>query len=106
MAPVTVKLSRLYDAHDKAFDSVKLREPTFADSHIDGLGHPQEWQPTPNGPILATYRKVIGEYINRLAIDPTAECLTGISAVDAMRLERAVLDFFIDPKTSDSASTG
>jgi hypothetical protein len=106
MANVTVKLSRLYDAHDKAFDKVVLREPTYTDSHIDGLGVPQEWMPTANGMVLYTDRQAVASYIQRLAIEPTAECLTNISVVDAMRLEQAVIGFFIDTPKSAPASTG
>jgi hypothetical protein len=99
MAETIVKLSKQYQAHDKVFDSVCLREPTYTDSHVDGLGVPSEWQPGPNGPVLYIYRTVIAEYITRLAVEPTADCLSRLSVVDAMRLEKAVRDFFIEPET-------
>jgi hypothetical protein len=97
---VTVKLSRQYHAHDKVFDSVTLREPTYTDSHVDGLGLPSEWQRGPSGPVLYVFHTVVASYIERLAVEPTSECLTQIAVIDAVRLERAVLDFFTEPETS------
>ncbi len=105
MSDVPVKLSRQYTAHDKVFDSVRLREPTYTDSHIDALGPPAEWHSGPNGPVLYIYRSVVADYITRLAVEPTAECLTKLGVVDAMRLERAVLDFFIEPETPTTSGT-
>jgi hypothetical protein len=102
---VTVKLSRQYRAHDKVFDSVTLREPTYSDSHIDGLGVPAEWQRGPSGPVLYVFHTVVASYIERLAIEPTSECLTQIAVVDAMRLEKAVRDFFIEPEPSTTSET-
>lgn len=110
MANVEIKLTKSYEnAFDSStFDTVVLREPTYKDTHGDALGPPSEWQPGPGGPVLYVYRSVIAAYIDRLAVSPQAECLGKLSAVDAMRLEKAVRDFFIDLEvrnTSDTAPT-
>ena len=100
MADVTVKLTKSYENgfDGTRFDTVVMREPTYRDSHVDGLGLPAEWQPGPNGPALYIYRTVVAAYVDRLAIEPKAECLMKLSVVDAMRLEKAVRDFFIEPE--------
>jgi hypothetical protein len=76
-----------------------------------GLGVPQELQPTMGGgAMVVTNYDVIGQYMNRLAINPTAECLTELSAIDAGRLAKAVIGFFheaTEPKNmGDGSSSG
>lgn len=106
---IEVKLSKSYTAHAEVFSAVTMREPTFRDIYVDGLGLPQELQPTPSGgAMVVTNYEVIGLYINRLAVKPTAECLTELSAIDAGRLSKAVIGFFreaIEPKSTDDGSS-
>ncbi|MFD1328295.1 hypothetical protein [Mycoplana ramosa] len=107
MANVTVKLSRSYQAHEGAFDSVTLREPTYKDIFMDGLGEPQQWQPGPHGSaVLITLPDVVDGYVQKLAVKPTAEELTGLGARDAVALQKAVLDFFREPPEPAKTPTG
>lgn len=106
MPDTTVKLSRSYTAHGKVFDQVVLREPTYRETHMEGLGKPKEWQATANGPMLVTYPMVVDEYLKRIATEPTYEHLSGLSAIDAGRLEKAVCDFFIEPTPVETMPTG
>lgn len=107
MAQKTVKLSQQYIVHQQVFDSVTLREPTLADIYIDGLGEPTEWQQSAAGVLVLLIRhEVIGEYIQRLAVNPTAECLTGLNPIDALRVGKAVRDFFTEAATPENAPTG
>lgn len=110
MQNVTVKLSRSYEnphAGGTRFDSVVLREPTYSDVYASGLGRPFEFHPTPGGVMIVETRyQAIGEYIDRLAVEPPAECLSQLSAVDAMRLQRAITDFFREPETSTESPDG
>lgn len=89
-----VKLSQTYTAHDKVFDTITLREPTFSELFIDGLGRPFDFQPTPSGVARITYPEVVDRYAQTLITEPGYECITAISAVDALRLEAAIVDFF------------
>jgi hypothetical protein len=111
---VTVKLGRRYTAHDQSFDSVTLREPTFSDIYVDGLGEPEEAQPLPGGGyMVVTNYPVIAQYVERLAIAPTFECLTQLSPTDSRRVKKAITGFFReeaeketpDGSSSDTAST-
>jgi hypothetical protein len=108
---VSVKLGASYTAHGKTFNTVTLREPTFGDIYVDGLGEPEEVQPTAGGGIMiVTNYLAIGQYLERLAIEPTAECLTTLSASDSRKLKRAITGFFHDQdlpsKTADGSSSG
>lgn len=107
MSDVTVPLSRTYLVHDKTFDRVTLREPTFQDIYIDGLGEPTEWQRSQAGVMVRLVRHdVIGEYVSRLATEPTVDYLVKLNPVDSIRLAEAVRDFFIVPDTPENAPTG
>ncbi|MCF3642918.1 hypothetical protein LXM94_23410 [Rhizobium sp. TRM95111] len=114
MAKVTVALSKSYEAHGKIFNSVVLREPTYADIFLSGLGRPQELQSGGNGKVmLLTYPETVDGYVQRLASEPPAECLLDLNAVDSMRVEKAICDFFLvptspatSPPTSSSGSDG
>ncbi len=109
-----VKLSRTYTAHGKTFDTVELREPTYNDVFVKGLGMPFEWQVSPAGtPMRVSYPLVVDAYISRLAKSPSAECLTDLVAIDALKLEAALIGFFMDlatssptPATSSSSEPG
>lgn len=97
----TITLSRKYTVHGKTFDTVELREPTYNDVFVQGLGMPFEWQVSPAGtPMRVSYPLVVDAYINRLAKNPTAECLAELVAVDALKLEAALVGFFLELATS------
>jgi hypothetical protein len=104
MAETTVvDLSESYTAHGKSFKTVTLRRPVYREIYQDGLGRPQELQPGPNGkPMVLTYAGTVDAYLQKLIIEPGYECIGELSAIDAMKLEVAVCDFFRDrtaPKT-------
>lgn len=96
MENLIVPLSKPYTAGEKTFSSVSLREPTFQEIYMDGLGKPQDWQPTPNGPMMVTYPAVINEYLQRLVVEPGYESITRLSAVDSLKLGTAICGFFLD----------
>lgn len=107
MGDVIVKLSRRYQAHGDPFDSVTLREPTYKDIFMDGLGEPQQWQRGPNNiPVLITLPDVVDGYVQKLAINPTADELTMLGTRDALALQKAVLDFFREPPSPVTSQTG
>ncbi|MDB5582833.1 MAG: hypothetical protein JWR80_8009 [Bradyrhizobium sp.] len=107
MTQVIVKLSRSYTVHNETFDSVSFREPTYKDIYMDGLGMPEELQPTGNGgAMVVTYYSVIAEYVTRLAVKPTAECLHELSATDAKKIERTISGFFRDTPAPTTSPTG
>jgi len=94
----TVELSQKYQGHDGFFDRVVLREPTYKEIFVDGLGRPQEWQMgAPGKAMLLTFPDVVDAYVQRLAVEPEAEMLLGLGAVDCLRLEKAVCGFFQEP---------
>lgn len=95
MAKVIIPLSRSYQGHGGAFSSVELREPTYKDIYVDGLGEPQQWQPMKDGtPVLLTLPDIIDQYVQRLAVNPTAESLTELGTQDSLAVAGAVIDFF------------
>jgi len=110
MPETIVKLTQSYDEpHNPGikFDAVTLREPRYNDVFRDGLGAPVEYQPNGSGGVMViTHFNVIDQYIDRLAIKPTSEALAYISAVDSMRLAKAVTDFFSEPVASNKTPTG
>lgn len=98
MSRSTIKLSRRYEAHGKSFDEIVFREPTYAEIFIEGLGRPQEWQSDGNGKfLLLTFPDVIDRYVQRLAVEPSSDCLSELSAHDCMRIEKAICGFFLEP---------
>ena len=99
MAPVTVKLSKSYAVHDIVFDAVELREPTYKDIYMSGLGLPFDWQVGQGGNMVRiVYPDMVDAYIRRLARSPSAENLAELSAIDAARLVAALFDFFIEAR--------
>lgn len=106
MVDKVVTLSRTYPAGGKSFNSVTLREPTYNEIFMSGIGEPQEWQPVPGGHALLTYPERIDAYMHRLVIDPGYEHLSGLGTIDAIRLKDAVCGFFIaDPTRSNSQTS-
>jgi len=111
MTQTVVTLSKSYTAHDKTFDKITLREPTYREIYMDGIGRPQEWQPSSDGkPVLVTYFSVVDEYLQQIVVEPGYECIGALNAIDAMKMERAVCGFFQDTTelktTSTSSSSG
>lgn len=98
-----VQLSRSYTAHKQVFDTVELREPTYRDIYMSGLGMPFEWQRAAAGnSIRIEYPEIIDAYVTRLAIAPTAENLGGLSAIDSRKVVDALFDFFMEPPKMSS----
>ncbi len=107
MGNVIVKLSRRYQGHEGHFDNVTLREPTYKDIFMDALGEPQQWQPGPTGTaVLITLPDVVDAYVQKLAVNPTADELTMLGARDALALQKAVLDFFREQPAPVTSPTG
>ncbi|OLP56824.1 hypothetical protein BJF92_12190 [Rhizobium rhizosphaerae] len=107
MAAKEVILSRRYEVPGVApFDRVTLREPTYADRYMSGLGLPQEWQPNGRGGgMVVTYPEVVDAYLQRLIVSPGYEHISGISATDGGRLEAALAGFFLEPTGSTASPT-
>ncbi|CUX23167.1 conserved hypothetical protein [Agrobacterium deltaense Zutra 3/1] len=103
-----VPLSRRYEFPGvEPFDHIKLRVPTFRDTHVAGLGAPQEIQMGPNGlNMLMTYPEVVDGYAQRLVVSPSYDAACSIEAIDAMALQRAICGFFISTKESEKPPTG
>lgn len=102
-----VPLSKTYKVNDKSFDHILLREPTFKETHMAGLGVPQEMQPGPRGStMLVTYPEVVDAYAQRLIVEPGYEYVAEISALDAMTLQRAICGFFLHSPQSETRQTG
>ena len=96
MSEEQIPLSRSYPLPDgQPFDSITLREPTYAEMFMSGLGKPEEWQPTGRGTAArVVYPEVIDAYLKRIVVSPGYEYIHQISARDAVKLERAVCGFF------------
>ena len=103
---VVVSLSRSYDAHGKTFDSVTLREPTYRETHMEGLGRPYDWQSSGDSAMRVVFPVVVDSYLQRIVKAPGYECIGLISAIDANRLEKAVCDFFREPTPLSTQPTG
>lgn len=100
-----VELTREYSAHGITFNKIALREPTYSEVHMQGIGRPFEYQPSKQGVVAVTYPTVVDEYVQKLIVEPGYECITGICAADALRLERAVCNFFTEQTTSSKPPT-
>ncbi|MGO7576598.1 phage tail assembly protein [Rhizobium ruizarguesonis] len=98
MSETIVKLSKSYTAHEKSFDAVTLREPTYSEIYRDGLGRPSDWQPTQHGPMLVKYPEVVDAYLQRICLSPGYESIGALNAIDSLKLEEAVTDFFRERK--------
>jgi hypothetical protein len=101
-----VKLSKPYTAADgRIFDTITLREPTYKDVFMDGLGQPREWQPVPGGSALLTYPERVDAYAQRLIVAPGYEFISGLGALDSLRLEEAICSFFTEQKAPETSET-
>ncbi|MBX5082165.1 phage tail assembly protein [Rhizobium lentis] len=105
MADTIIKLSKSYTAHDKSFDAVTLREPTYSEIFRDGLGRPSDWQPSQHGPMLVKYPEVVDAYLQRICVSPGYECIGALSAIDSLKLEEAVTSFFLERKEPPKSPT-
>lgn len=107
MATVTVRLSRSYAGRESSFDSVTLREPTYAEIVMEGRGFPRELQPAEGGKsaVVITYYDVIDSYLQILC--PIYEDLSRLAAADSRKLVEAVCGFFLDqvPQTGMPSAT-
>jgi hypothetical protein len=96
MAEIKVPLSKDYQSHDKAFNEIVLREPTYTEICMEGLGRPQEWQRMADGSaMLITYPAVVDGYLKKIVVSPGYENITALSAKDTIKLQEAVCSFFI-----------
>ncbi|WP_176083119.1 hypothetical protein [Martelella sp. HB161492] len=106
MGEITVPLSKSYPAGDKTFAKVVLREPTYADIYMSGLGEPVEWQPAKGGGVVQlVYWETIDQYLQRLIVEPGYEHIAKLSAQDSKKLKRGVIGFFSDVPTSTGSET-
>lgn len=103
----TVKLSQSYTVGSTTFDAAEFREPKLADYRA--LGPIAERQ----GSVVVSYRDATWGYVDRLVISPAAGALSELSLRDALVIEGAVNDFFIEankasrePENSSSGSDG
>lgn len=104
MAGKTVKLSQSYTAHGKSFDTVVLREPKMKD--LLALGEPWEAVSSADGNrVPVEHLDRVEAYINRLAVEPTADHLTELGLADALAVKAALGDFFIEASKPSPSST-
>lgn len=104
--PKTIKLSRRYDAHGKVFDAVTLRDPKYRD-FID-VGAPTEAQPLPGGDgmMIVKHFDRIDTYVGRLLQEPLSTAdIVDLDLADALALEDAILDFFVQARRSRTTQT-
>lgn len=102
----TVTLSRSYTADDKKFSTVELREPTYADVFMSGIGVPRDIQPVAGGGMaFLSYPERFDQYLQRLIVSPGYEYISGVAAIDALKLEEAVYDFFREPADASKSVT-
>lgn len=97
--PKTVKLSRRYEAHGKIFDAATLRDPKYRD-FID-IGDPVEQQPLPSGDgaMVVKHFDRIDAYVGRLLMEPLSTAdIVDLDLVDALAMEGAILDFFVEAR--------
>ena len=104
--PKTIKLSRRYEAHGKVFDAVGLRDPKYRD-FID-IGDPIEQQPLPtgSGSMIVKHFDRIDAYVGRLLQEPMSTAdIVDLDLADALAMEEAVLDFFVEARRSRAKPT-
>lgn len=90
-----IKLSRSYEAGEKTFDTIVLREPTYHDLFMTGHGRPFDFQPTKHGtPVRMEYPHVIDSYVKILIVSPSYEDIGQIGAIDGIRVKDTICNFF------------
>ena len=91
-----IKFSRRYETPLGVFETATIKEPKYSDVFIDQLGAPFEFQMSAIGlPVRVIHPEVIDRYLQRLVVSPEYGALADIAAVDAMKLQEAVLGFFL-----------
>jgi hypothetical protein len=96
MSTTSVKLTKAYTsgAEPVTFDQVDLREPTYNEIFVVGIGEPRELQPVPGGAAFLVYPERVDQYLQRICVSPGYEYLHVLNAVDSLRLQNAVCGFF------------
>lgn len=106
MNTTTIKLSRRYEAPGaEPFDTITLREPTYNDLFMSGLGKPFDFQMAKGQPVRVLYPEVVDQYAQRLVKSPDFGHIGQIAAIDALKLEAAICDFFREPTGSKTSPT-
>ena len=101
----TITLSRRYESGGKSFEAITLREPRFAD--YMAIGEVQEWQPiagVDKAAVLVEDTDKIRRYAERL-IEGDALRLDLLALIDALKVRRAILDFFAEARAPDGPPT-
>ena len=108
MTDQIVKLSRRYEVAGEApFDEVVLREPTYHEIFVSGLGRPVEWQQSKTGEFVRiVYAEIIDAYVVKLIKTPSYGAISGLDAVDALALAEEVCGFFRAKPDSRKPVTG
>ncbi|MCO6410099.1 hypothetical protein [Hoeflea alexandrii] len=103
----TVRLSRRYEAHGRAFDSLTFREPKMAD--FEAIGEIAEYQPAPEGGMLIiNHDDRVWRYRDRLLKRgddlPSAADLGDLDLADAIAVKEAISGFFTQARAKPSAT--
>ncbi|MER8786881.1 hypothetical protein NKH71_03270 [Mesorhizobium sp. M0983] len=93
MAETVVPLSKRYEAHDEAFESVTLREPRFED--LLALGEPYEIQRAAGNNVVIENVDTVAAYVRRCVVAPGIEKLGVLELADARLVRDAVIGFFM-----------
>ncbi len=106
MANKTVKLSKRYEPPGETpFDHITLREPSYQDIVMSGLGFPQEGQPNgQGGVVIMTFWPVIDDYVRRLIVAPEYKDIASLNFVDTKALQDAVCGFFLTAAPTSSSA--
>jgi hypothetical protein len=95
MAEVIVKLSRRYEVPgQEPFDSIKMREPTYRDIFMSGLGAPRETHWSANGAVVITHYEIVDQYLAKLLKHPEYTDIAVLDAHDSLEVCNAVCGFF------------
>lgn len=98
MVNTEVTLTNTYEMPGAVpFNKIVLREPRYEDIFPSGLGMPMEVQPGPQGSrMIVAYPVTIDAYLQKLVVSPGYDAVRMVGTVDAIRLQKAVCDFFMD----------
>lgn len=108
VAEKTIQLSKRYEIPGETpFDVLVLREPTYNDIFMSGLGRPVEWQPSKTGDFVRiVYSDIIDAYVVRLLKAPTYGAIAGLEAADALLLAEEICGFFrLKPESKKPATS-
>lgn len=99
-----VPMTRRYDLHDIAFDIVEVQEPN-AELYMK-FGKPQEYLRTAADTLLHhTHSEVVKAYLDECIIAPVKGGGLPLAAIDMIRVEKALVDFFIEPEKIPAKQT-